>query len=135
MGWFSIHKIIRFLTHKYCKLVIFKKISPFSNPPVCSPFKSSHRRCFVKKVFLVNKVAGLRPATLFKKILWHRCFPVNFAKLLRTPFLQSTSGLLLLPILRVLCSIFGWECFNTKCSWIHSVPLIISSGKLIKSAR
>ena len=25
-----------------------------------------------------NKVAGLRPATLLKKRLWHRCFPVNF---------------------------------------------------------
>ena len=24
------------------------------------------------------------PATLFKKTLWHRCFPVNFAKVLRT---------------------------------------------------
>ena len=29
---------------------------------------------------------GLRPATLLKKNLWHRCFPVNFAKFLRTPF-------------------------------------------------
>ena len=26
------------------------------------------------------------PATLLKKRLWHRCFPVNFAKFLRTPF-------------------------------------------------
>ena len=34
-----------------------------------------------------NKVAGLRPATLLKKRLWHRCFPVNFVKFLRTPFL------------------------------------------------
>ena len=37
-----------------------------------------------------------RPATLLKKRLWHRCFPVNFAKFLRTPFLQNTSGRLLL---------------------------------------
>ena len=29
---------------------------------------------------------GLRPATLLKKRLWHRCFPVNFAKFQRTPF-------------------------------------------------
>ena len=43
-----------------------------------------------------NKVAGLRPATLLKKRLWYRCFPVNFAKFLGTPFLQSTSGRLLL---------------------------------------
>ena len=34
-----------------------------------------------------NKVAGLRPATLLKKRLWHRCFLVNFAKILRILFL------------------------------------------------
>ena len=33
---------------------------------------------------------GLRPATLLNKSLWHRCFPVNFAKFLRTSFLKST---------------------------------------------
>ena len=43
-----------------------------------------------------NKVAGLGPVTLFKKRLWHRCFSVNFAKFLRTTFLQNTSGRLLL---------------------------------------
>ena len=30
-----------------------------------------------------------RCAILLKKRLWHRCFPVNFAKFLRTPFLQN----------------------------------------------
>ena len=45
------------------------------------------RRCSVK---------GLRPAALLKKRLLHRCFPVNFAKYLRTPFLQNTFGRLLL---------------------------------------
>ena len=29
---------------------------------------------------------GLAPATLLKKRLWHRCFPVNFEKILRKPF-------------------------------------------------
>ena len=43
-----------------------------------------------------NKVTGLRPATLLKKRLWYRCFSVNFAKVLRTTFLQNTSGRLLL---------------------------------------
>ena len=33
-----------------------------------------------------NKVAYLRPPTLLKKRLWHRRFPVNFAKILRIPF-------------------------------------------------
>ena len=39
----------------------------------------------------INKAAGLRSATLFKKRLWHRCFPVNFAEFLRTPFVENTS--------------------------------------------
>ena len=83
---------------------------------VSSFFRSSHRRCSVRKGVLrnfakftgkhlcqrlfFNKVAGLRPVTLLKKSLWHRCFPVNFAKFLRTPFLQNTSGRLLLFLFR-----------------------------------
>ena len=43
-----------------------------------------------------NKVADLRPETLLKKRLWHRCFPVNFAKFLRTPFLTEHLWWLLL---------------------------------------
>ena len=44
--------------------------------------QNSQEDTYVKSLF--NKVAGLRAATLFKKGLWHRCFPVNFAKFLRT---------------------------------------------------
>ena len=62
------------------------------------------RRCSVKKLFLeisqnsqentcarVSFLIKLQaaPATLLKKRLWHRCFPVNFAKFLRTPFLTE----------------------------------------------
>ena len=36
-----------------------------------------------------NKIAGLRPVTLVTKKLWHRCFHINFAKFLRTPFLRE----------------------------------------------
>ena len=38
-----------------------------------------------------NKVTCLRSATLLKNRLWHRCILVNFAKFLRTPFLQDAS--------------------------------------------
>ena len=38
-----------------------------------------------------NKVAGWG-LELYQKGLWHRCFPVNFAKFLRTQFLQNTYG-------------------------------------------
>ena len=44
-----------------------------------------------------NKVAGLRPATLLMR-LSHRCFPVNFAKFLKTPFSTEHIRWLLLPI-------------------------------------
>ena len=45
-----------------------------------------------------NEVAGLRPTTLLKKRLWHRCFPVNFAKFLRTPFFKEHLWWLLLHL-------------------------------------
>ena len=45
-----------------------------------------------------NKVAGLRPATLLKKRLWHRCFPANFTKFLRTSFLTEHLRWLLLTL-------------------------------------
>ena len=45
---------------------------------------------------LFNKVEGLRPATLLKKRLWRRCFPVNVAKFLRTPFVSEHLWWLLL---------------------------------------
>ena len=52
---------------------VLKIFSKFTGKHLCqSPF--------------FNKVAGLRPATLFKKRIWQRCFPVNFAKISRTPF-------------------------------------------------
>ena len=44
----------------------------------------------------ISSYLYMRPATLLKKRLWRRCFPVNFVKFLRTPFLQNTSGRLLL---------------------------------------
>ena len=46
---------------------------------------------FVAKLSILD-VSEARPATLLKKRLWHRCFPVDFVKFLRTPFLYHTSG-------------------------------------------
>ena len=60
--------------------------------------RSSHRKCSVRKGVLRNlaKFTGKHLyQSLFKlqasaQRLWHRCFPANFAKFLRTPFLQNT---------------------------------------------
>ena len=65
--------------------------------------RSSHLKCSMKKYILrnfikftgkhlcqilfFNKVARLlRPATLLKKRLWHKCVPANFVKFLKTSF-------------------------------------------------
>ena len=65
--------------------------------------RSSHQRRSFKKGVLRNFTKLCQslffvPETcnFIKKRLWHRSFPVNFAKFLRTPFLQNTSGRLLL---------------------------------------
>ena len=51
---------------------------------------------YLCQCLFLNKVAGLMRATLFKKRLWHRCFPVDFTKFSITSFLQNTSGRVLL---------------------------------------
>ena len=52
---------------------------------VLRSFLKLTRKHLCQGVFF-NKVADLSPATLLKNRLWHRCFLVNFAKFLRTPF-------------------------------------------------
>ena len=65
-------------------------------------FRSSHRRYSIRKGAHKNFAKSTRKqlfqslsiqlVTLSKKGLLHRCFPMNFAKFTRTPFLQNTSG-------------------------------------------
>ena len=51
-----------------------------------------------------NKLADLRPITLLKKRIWHRCFPVDFTKFLRTPiFIFYRTALV------AAAGIFGWN--------------------------
>ena len=56
--------------------------------------RSSRREVFCKKGVLRNftKFTGKRLC----QSLWHRCFPVNFVKFLRTPFLKENLWWLLL---------------------------------------
>ena len=103
-------RVLSTLSHDYiCKSVCICKIHSgllfhywLHNIFVSCVFRSKRREVFCKKGFprsftkvtgkrlcqslLFNKVAGMRSATLFKKRVWHRCFPENFEKFLRTPF-------------------------------------------------
>ena len=56
----------------FCKIVL-RNFAKFTGKSLC------------QGLFFI-KVAGLRPTTLLEKRLWHRYFPVNFEKFLRTPF-------------------------------------------------
>ena len=60
----------------FCKKGILKNFTKFTGKHLCQSL-------------FFNKVAGLRPATLSKTRLWHRCFPVNLVKFLRTPFYRT----------------------------------------------
>ena len=56
-------------------------------------------------------------ATLFKKRLWHRGFPVNFARFLRTTFLRNTSARL-------------FVFYNSF--WLYTSQLYIASNQCCK---
>ena len=82
-------------------------------------FKNGVLRNFAKftgknlcQSLFLNKVAGLRRATILKKRLCHRCFPVNFAKFLRTPFLIEH---LWWPLLKITNQFFLLLCMNLAC--------------------
>ena len=48
------------------------------------------QECNCGRVSFLTKFACMRPKTLLKKRLWHRCFPVNFATFSRTSFFNRT---------------------------------------------
>ena len=60
---------------------VLRNFTKFTGKHLCQPL-------------FFNKVAGLRPTTLLKKRLWHRCFPMNFAKFLTDHLLVTASGVL-----------------------------------------
>ena len=97
-------------------IVFFKVIYKFmewSLHPEC-PYRSSCPDVFCKEGVLrnftkftgkhlcqglfCNKIAGLRPPILIKKIPWHKCFPVDFVKFLRTRFFTEHFRWLLLSL-------------------------------------
>ena len=65
--------------YKSDRLQVFFKTSVIKNVTI---FTEKHL-CWS---LFFNKVAGLKAYNFIKKRLWHRCFPVNMAKLLRTAF-------------------------------------------------
>ena len=102
----------------------------------CKHFKSSRSELLCKK-------SCLRPATLFKKRLWHRCFPINFMKFLKTPFFTEhfqwlAFATLKIPYSNTLCNTSAaeaWIClvsfsggvkdFIFKCIFLRIITFFI----------
>ena len=83
----NVPKIFREFTKKHPqRRIILVKLQEGVLRKVFAKFTGKHLR----QRFYFNKVV--------KKRFWRKCFPVNLPKLLRTPFLQNTSGRLLLPL-------------------------------------
>ena len=90
------------------KVVTFDGVKKIIRDQRSKNYRSSHQSCSMKKDVLrnftkftgkhlcqslfFNKVVGLRPVTLLKKRLWHRCFLVNFVKFLRHRFYRTPLG-------------------------------------------
>ena len=89
---------------------------------MCSlKFRKTHRKTLVPES---------QPATLLKKRLWDRCFPVNFARFLRTPFLTEHLWWLLLTIPTYFSSRGVFRTLSNICAltfclssqWIFTTP-------------
>ena len=84
------HKMNFLLANHYHKAISFVKYDAMR-----TSYRSSHRRCSIKKGVLRKNFAKFKQKHLcrslfFNKVagprLWHRRFPVNFVKFLRTSF-------------------------------------------------
>ena len=77
----------------FFKKCVLKKFAKFTGKQLC-------------QIHFFNKAAGLKPATLLRKRLWHKCFPVNFEMLLRTPsfieYLWTTTSVVVKYLLLML---------------------------------
>ena len=105
--------------------------------------RSSHRRCSTKKGVLKNflhftgkhlcwcllliKLKARRPL-LKRDSNW--CFPVRFAKLLRTPILKNTYERLFLKVVYLLCKWISWLLYDgsstLKCQLLNRIGWLIS---------
>ena len=111
--------MIRFLKISKSNQIFDTTVFPDSEPnswQIFSLKKAIFQRCSIKSVFLeipqnsqenacvrVSFLIKLQ-ASLLKKKLWHRCFLVNFAKFLRTPFFIERLWWLVMSIAPVIAN-------------------------------
>ena len=91
--WVYIYRYSR--PEPFCKKAALRNFTKFTGKHLCQSL-------------FFNKVAGLRPATLSKKRLWRRCFPVNFVKFVRPSFFTEHLRWLLLYIYVTSCLLYSF---------------------------
>ena len=93
--------------------------------------QNTRRKTHVSESIFFYKVTCLRPATLLKKRLWHRCFPVNVAKFLKTP-LVAASAFYIVFLLQTESSIYFfssilWTSNHIVCTMHRDTDLVLGS--------
>ena len=102
----NVSKVVWFIVFMMNPFLTVIKTYSFVSP------EAATRGVLYEKVFLEISRSCLRPATLLKKRLWHKCFPVNFVKFLRRSFLQSTSGGVVLLAFLTSFGNLAWKVVN-----------------------
>ena len=78
-------------------MFIWIQLNNFPNSSLMTSIIFAHRignayTVKILKFIRSSRPVTFRPATLLKKCLLHSCFPVNFAKFLKTLYLQNPPG-------------------------------------------
>ena len=96
----SLSPVVSFVQRSKCLSVCEACGSSIEKLKKCPPPSNSDRKKVLKKFAIFTRKHLYRSLfffeTLLEKRLWYKCFSVSFVKFLRTPFLQNTSGRLLL---------------------------------------
>ena len=80
----------------FCTKGVLRNFAKFTGKHLCQSF-------------FFNKVADLRPATLLKKRLWHRCFSCGFCKIFKNLFTEHLQWLLLTISLCLCLCLFSFS--------------------------
>ena len=105
----------------FCRKVVLRNFTKFTGT-------------YLRQSLFFNKVAGLRPTTLLKKRLLHRCLPVNFNNFLRTARGDCFSRLTTVPLTDSYHQFYSWLVnimlwkFDTSWKVYTNADLKISSN-------
>ena len=102
----------------FCKKWVLRNFAKFTGKRLC-------------KSLFFNKVACWGRRFLLKKRLWHRCFPVNFAKFLRILFFTEHLGVTASVWPEFWISLFNFS-FYFKCMFYGNTCLSPENGCLFK---